>query len=196
MPHTHLHHLHGTRAPANAPRHFYSPVPAIDLPHRDGHFLPPVPAVGMTHSTMPHAPAYLPDPVIMPPPILLPSSNPSETPSLESGHVGTYPHLSNPLPTPSAARSPPFSNAGGTDFIALFIAALVVLSAIGAVLWWMSWLMKRKDRRIMLEEEEEREEKEGWMRGMMSRGVRGKDAERGEEEGGLFWLLGGSRECK
>lgn len=54
--------------------------------------------------------------------------------------------------------------------------------------------MKRKDRRIMLEEEEEREE-EGWMRGMTRRGVRGKDAERGEE-GGLFWLLGGSRECE
>lgn len=44
--------------------------------------------------------------------------------------------------------------------------------------------MKRKDRRIMLEEEEEREE-EGWMRGMMRRGVRGKKAEREEE--GLLW---------
>jgi len=60
----------------------------------------------------------------------------------------------------------------------------------------MSRLTKRKDRRIMLEEEEERDEKEGWMRGMMGRGVRGKDAERGEEEGGLFWLLGRSRECE
>jgi hypothetical protein len=68
----------------------------------------------------------------------------------------------------------------------LFIAALVVLSAVGAILWWMSWLMKRKDRRVMLEEEEEREEKDGWMRGTMRRWVRGKKAERGEEEG-LLW---------
>lgn len=179
MPHTHyLHHLHRTRVPANAPRHFYSPIPSIDLPHRDGHLLPPVPAIGMAHSTAPHAP------VIMPPDIMLPSPNPDGIPSLESGHVGAYPHLTNPIPTPSA-RPSASSNAVGSDPLTLLIAGLIVLSVIGAMLVWMSWLMKGKDRRIKLEEEG-REEEKGWMREMMRRWVRGKKGERDEEEG-LLW---------
>lgn len=47
--------------------------------------------------------------------------------------------------------------------------------------------MKGKDRTIKLEVEEEREEKDGWMREMMRRWVRGKKARGRREEEGLLW---------
>lgn len=104
-------------------------------------------------------------------------------PSLESGNVVAYPHPSTPFP----AGSTTFSNAASIDTLSLLVAALVVLTAIGAILWWMMWLMKGKDRTIKLEVEEEREEKDGWMREMMRRWVRGKKARGRREEEGLLW---------